>query len=247
MAKVTGLKQLLAKKYTMLDNLPEPIARSFGRLVKNFIMLIWGDSGNGKSNFIMQIVSMLAHYGVVLYVSLEEGTEFTMQELAVRYLEESKHSGKIQWAEADMTYDELFTKLKKKKSPQFIVIDSVQYWDIDHPKYKKLKETFKSKSFIFISHINGKEPDGYVAKKIRYDAGIKVWVEGCVAFPKKSRYGGNKPYVIYEPDAKEYWGEQFKDILAGKIPSKRNKTTKSKTAPRKKTQKPVESEPVEAE
>jgi hypothetical protein len=212
MARVLGLKQLLAKKYDFLQGLPEEIVFSFGRLTSNFIMLIWGDSANGKSNFLMQFLKAIMPYGNVLYVGLEEGFESTMQIMAVRHFTEEVHSGKIGFADHEMIYDELVIKLKKKKSPRFIIIDSVQYWDITYPKYKKLKEMFKKKSFIFISHATGKEPRGTTAQSIRYDAGLKVRVEGFIAFPL-SRYGGNRPYVIFEEGARKYWGSEYKKIL----------------------------------
>lgn len=213
MAKVLGLKQLLAKKYSFLQNLPREITHSFGRLTDNFIMIIWGQSGEGKSNFILQIIKCLMQYGNVLYVGLEEGTESTMQLRALQQLNETTHNGKIGFADHEMTYDELMKKLAKKKSARFIVIDSIQYWNINYEQYKALKERFKKKTFIFISHSKGKLPDGRTADKIRYDAGIKVRVEGYVAFPK-SRYGGNEPYIIWEEGAKKYWPpKEFKKIM----------------------------------
>lgn len=232
MAKVLGLKQLLQRKYTFLDNLPPEIVDSFGKLVDNFIMIIWGMSGNGKSNFMMQFLKAIMPHGKVLYVGLEEGFEASMQFNAERNLVEAEHTGKIEFADHEMTYDALVAKLKKKKSPRFIIIDSVQYWNISYDQYKTLKETFKRKSFIFISHASGKLPDGRTADKIRYDAGIKVRVEGYVAFII-SRYGGNKPYVIWEEGAKKYWQKNYKRIISGiepekEIKKKANTTKKSK-------------------
>lgn len=205
--KVIGLKQLLQKTYDLLTDLPQPIERSFGELVSNFIMIVWAQSGSGKSNFIYQFLGMLMKYGNVLYISLEEGTEKSAQLLALRHLNEASHGGKILFADHEMKYDEAIIYLKRKKSPRFIVIDSVQYWDINYPRYKDLKEHFPKKAFIFISHAAGKNPDGKTADKIRYDAGIKVRVEGYVAFPV-SRYGGNKPYLIWEEGAEQYWGKR---------------------------------------
>lgn len=232
MAKVLGLKQLLQRKYTFLEDLPEEIVNSFGKLVDNFIMIVWGQSGNGKSNLMMQFLKVIMCYGKVLYVALEEGFEATTQITALRQLTEQEHSGKIEFADHEMTYDELVKKLKRKKSPRFIVIDSVQYWNISYEQYKKLKEMFKKKSFIFLSHASGKIPDGKVADKIRYDAGIKVRVEGYVAFII-SRYGGNRPYLIWEGNevegARHYWGKSFKKIIKGiKVDVKNKTTTKNK-------------------
>jgi hypothetical protein len=207
--KPIGLKQLLNKKFDFLEGLPPDIIRSFGKLVANFIMIVWGQSGNGKSNFIYQLLKALMTHGNVLYLVLEEGTESTTQIAALRHLNEEEHSGKIQFIGHEMNYDELKIYLKRKKSQRFIVIDSVQYWYINYTQYKELKEMFPNKTFIFISHAKGKNPDGKIADKIRYDAGVKVRVEGFVAFVT-SRYGGNKPYVIWEGDnaqegAWEYW------------------------------------------
>lgn len=221
MAKVLGLKQLLQKKHAFLDNLPENIVYSFGRLTSNFIMIVWGQSGNGKSNFLMQFLKAILPHGKVLYVALEEGFEATTQMTAMRQLSEEEHSGKIEFADHEMNYEELVGKLSKKKSPRFIVIDSIQYWNISYEMYKALKEKFKKKTFIFVSHAKGKIPDGNTADKIRYDAGIKVHVEGYVA-TVISRYGGNSPYVIWEEGAKRYWGKNFKKVTKGIEPSKNN-------------------------
>lgn len=222
MARVLGLKQLLQKKYHFLDNLPEDITASFGRLTDNFTMLVWGISGNGKSNFIMQFMKVIMFYGKVLYIALEEGFEATTQFTADRNLTQELHSGRIEFADHNMTYDALIEKLKKKKSPRFIIIDSIQYWNITYEQYKRLKEIFKRKTFIFISHASGKIPDGKVADKIRYDAGIKVRLEGFIGFII-CRYGGNKPFIVWEAGAKKYWGKKYRNVITGiksEIPTK---------------------------
>jgi adenosyl cobinamide kinase/adenosyl cobinamide phosphate guanylyltransferase len=228
MAKVLGLKQLLQKQYKFLDNIPESIARCFGRLTANFVMIVWGHSANGKSNFLMEFLKALMPHGKVLYVALEEGFEASMQMNVLRHLDETEHAGKIEFADQEMNFEELMNKLSKKKSPRFVVIDSVQYWDIDLKKYKELKKRFsKTKSFIFISHAKGKLPDGNVADKIRYDATIKSRVEGFVVFVA-SRLGGNNPYVIWEEGAKRYWGKNYQKKISS-LQDKHIKENKKKT------------------
>jgi KaiC len=214
MAKVLGLKQIMEKKHKTLEGLDERIRGCFGDLVEGFIMIVWGQSGSGKSNFLLQFLVALLQYGKVLYVGLEEGFEASMQRKIVMHLDKDAHSGKIEFADHRMTYELLIERLKRKKSAKWIIIDSVQYWDINYAKYKHLKEMFPGKGFIFISHASGKNPAGTTADKIRYDAGIKVRVEGGVAFPI-SRYGGNKPYLIWEEGAKKYYGRKLKKILNG--------------------------------
>lgn len=75
---------------------------------------------------------------------------------------------------------------------------------LNKQEYIALKEEFKNKLFIFNSHADGKEPKGSVAQFVRYDADIKVRVEGYKAFPA-SRFGGGEPFTIWDKGAAEYW------------------------------------------
>lgn len=222
MPKILTLKQLLNKKYVYLENLADNIRESFGTLVMGFVMIIWGESGNGKSNLTMQVLRELIKYGRVLYLGLEEGHRRTMQRLAETYFDLDEHQGRILWGNHEMTYEETKITLRKKKSPQIIVIDSVQYWDITYDLYKELKEEFPKKIFIFLSHAEGKQPEGKLAKRIKYDADIKVQVEGHIAFIR-SRFEGNKPYVIWEAGAKKYWGKEYSQKSTGVKPDKKKK------------------------
>lgn len=211
--KGLGLKQLLAKKYKMLEGVPPEITAAFGELTEQILMIIYGPSGNGKSRLLMQFIRILMDHGDVMYVSPEEGHRRTMQKTAKETLDVEKHDGKISFWDHTMTYDELVIKLKKKKSPKFVVIDSLQYWKITFKQYCYLKERFPNKGFMYISHQKGSGPKGGVAEEILYDVDIKVRVEGGVAFVM-ARGNGDRKYIISEEKAKLYWGakklNQFK-------------------------------------
>lgn len=195
----------------MVQNLPLEWQESLGNLEEVFVMIIWGSSGSGKSNFVYKFVKFLSEKYSTLYVALEEGHSLTTQNLINRHDLQSL-SGKLKWANHETTYNTLVEYLKRKKSPRVIIIDSIQYFHITYQDYKNLKEMFPKKTFIFISHAKGKSPDGKTADKIRYDAGIKVFVDKYMAFVV-SRYGGNKNYVVWEEGAKKKWGlKQFNKI-----------------------------------
>jgi hypothetical protein len=198
MARALGVHEVLNKKYTCLEGIPDEWQRVIGIPQDNFSMIIYGNSGNGKSEFVVQLCKMLTQYGKVAYNSLEQGDSKTMQDAWIRNgMEDVK--GKILLIDREH-YDELYARLEKKKSPKIVVIDSVQYMNIDYEQYKKLKERFRKKIFIWISHAEGKNPDAKAAKKIMYDVDIKVWVEQYVAYPR-SRYGGSEPYIIWKERA----------------------------------------------
>lgn len=202
--KVIGVKQLLGKKYKLIPDLPPEWAESFGQVEESFVAIIWGASGQGKSNFVYQFLRVLSDKYPTLYVALEEGHSLTTQNLVNRH-DLTTLSGKIKWANHETTLESLIEHLKRKKSARIIVIDSLQYFHITYTDYKNLRQLFPKKTFIFISHAKGKAPDGKTADKIRYDSPIKVRVEGYMAFVV-SRFGGNKNYVIWEEGAKKYWG-----------------------------------------
>ncbi len=215
MKRNKSIAQLYAMSYKMLENVPEWFLQTFGEVESNFNMLVWGNSANGKTNLLMQVLQVLEKQGKVYYLPLEEGHTKSMQDKLQQYF---KKGDKIQLADPAITFDELVSVLKRKKSAKFIVIDSLQYFRFTFEQYQELKQLFPYKSFIFISHANGKGPAGKLADLIRYDVPIKVHVEGFIAFPK-SRYGGNKPHVIWEAGARDYWDRQY---------YKKSKTVKSK-------------------
>lgn len=76
---------------------------------------------------------------------------------------------------------------------------------MDLAGYIALKKEFPNKLFIYISHADGKEPDGKLAKQIRYDSNVKIYVDGYIA-SCNSRYGGGEPYTIWEEGAARVWG-----------------------------------------
>jgi len=164
--------------------------------------IIWGESFNGKTRFAMQLAKYMAGFVKVGYDSLEEGLSKTireavlgcaMQDVSRNFLLLNKES-----------IPELKARMQIKKSPDVLIIASLQYSGLKYADYKVLRDAFPRKTFIFISHADGRLPKGSVANDIRYDASVKVYVEGYKAFPN-SRYGGGKEYVIWPKGASEYW------------------------------------------
>ena len=60
-------------------------ADAFGEPERIGVWFIWGNSGNGKSSFVMQLCKELAKFGRVAYDSLEEGASLTMQNTLRRF------------------------------------------------------------------------------------------------------------------------------------------------------------------
>lgn len=167
--------------------------------------IIWGNSVNGKTRFALQLAKYLSKFVKVAYDSMEEGLSKSIQRAIVAIgFNDADTKKNFLFLDKEPIAD-LIVRLKKQRSPQVVIIDSLQYTGLKYSDYVKLRDTFRNKLFIFISHADGRDPRGNVGKSMKYDAFVKIYVEGYKAFPQ-SRYGGGEPYVIWEKGAKEYWG-----------------------------------------
>lgn len=215
--KVT-MKKIVETNYKHLEGMSDKWRNSFGEVAASFIMLVWGQSGNGKSSLVMQLLKELRHLGSILYVSLEEGFSDTVKANILRSFGKENRYSNVHFTDYTTTLETLTEHLQQRGSERFIIIDSLQYCRITYPRYCKLKERFPKKSFIFISHAEGKLPKGDTADEIRYDAGIKVRVENYIAYAA-SRYGGNKPYLIWEEGAISRLGKKKLRTILGSTDS----------------------------
>jgi hypothetical protein len=166
-------------------------------------LIIWGGSANGKTRFALQLAKYLSKFCKVAYNSLEEGLSLSMQHaIAEVGMSDAKRNFVLLDKES---ISDLKVRLKKQRSARVVIIDSLQYTGMTYADYKELRDTFRNKLFIFISHADSAEPKGNVGKAVKYDAFVKIRVEGYKAFPQ-SRYGGGKEYVIWKIGATNYWG-----------------------------------------
>lgn len=169
------------------------------------VWFIWGNSGNGKSTFVMQLCRELCKFGLVLYVSLEEGTSLTLQNTLRREgMIEANRRLKVIRGES---MEDLSERLLQRKSADFVIIDSFQYTQMTYKAYLKFKERHPNKLLIFISHADGKNPSGRSAKSVMYDASLKIWVEGYRAFSKGRFFGSVGHYTVWDEGSRKYRGE----------------------------------------
>lgn len=179
---------------------------AFGRVESNSRMLVWGGSGQGKSRFVLQLAKYLSNFCRVAYNSLEMGDSLALGEA----LEAEEIDKNIIILNRE-TIEQVTARMKKRKSPDVLIVDSLQYFrhndgnGMNYKNYIKFSHGLADKMLIFVSHADHKEPAGRVAKSVRYDVDVKIMVQGFKAFVT-SRYGGGAPITIWEEGAKEYWG-----------------------------------------
>ena len=165
-----------------VDLLPwdEKWSSVFGCPAMNETWFVCGHSAGGKSSFVMQLSKELCRFGRVLYVSYEEGVRPSFQR-RINYLNMDEVQGLFRVVTMD-SYDELRSRLSKPKSARFVVIDSIQESGMGYPQLESLVKDFRRKCFVFVSQEMRGQPLGRTAVRLRYLAGVKVWVRGFKAF-----------------------------------------------------------------
>lgn len=179
---------------------------SFGMVEANAKMMVWGGSGQGKTRFVLQLAKYLSGFCRVAYNSLEMGDSLALGEA----MREEKLGKNIIILNRE-NIEQVLHRMQKRKSPDALIIDSFQYFrdkegnGMNYNRYIKFTQALAGKMLIFISHADGREPAGRVAKSVRYDVDVKIFVQGFKAFAT-SRYGGGEPFVIWDEGAQEYHG-----------------------------------------
>ena len=151
MRRALNVRDILNKKYDVFpfegkwkDAFDTPEVRG--------CWFVWGNSGNGKTSFVMQLCKELCKYDRVAFNSLEEGTSLTVQNNLRRFgmAEVSRH---LAFIKEDIPT--LKIRLRRHKSFNIVIIDSFQYTQMTYRDYIQLKEEFPDKLFVFISHACG--------------------------------------------------------------------------------------------
>ncbi len=213
MGRAISNKNVLAAQFETAD-FGGPFLASFGRPELRGVWIIWGGSGSGKTTFTLQLCKYLSGFRRVAYNSLEQGLSLSLQKAWERVEMAEAGSNIILLDKEELP--ELRARLSKRKSPEIIVIDSLQYLDsFTWRLFKSLKKDYPDKLFIFISQVDksGNLADK-LAVRIRFDADIKIKVEGYKAFvttryEDTERGEGGADFIIWQQGAADYWAEQI--------------------------------------
>ncbi len=194
MGKLISAHTVLENKYKTLP-IDEEWVDIIGLPESNFRMIVYGESGGGKTTFAMKLAVMLTSLGKVYYNSSEQGEGKSIQDAFRRADVGSCPKGTFMLADRH-TFTEMMDSLGKKRSAPFVVIDSLNYLNLTKAQYQTMVETFPKKVFIIISWSDGKRPMGDHAKAIEYMADIKVRVNDGEVIAL-SRFGATEPYRLF--------------------------------------------------
>ncbi|MFK7060921.1 AAA family ATPase [Flavobacterium oreochromis] len=195
--KAQTADQLLSKTFNEISiNCPKLRGHLGEPQLGNSHWFVFGDSGQGKTSYVLAIVKELTKKYKVHYNTLEEGTKKSFQIAVSR----AGLKGNKNFQYAKENYEQMCNRLRKKKQPRIVVIDSCQYFfrgkQTQH--YIKFIEEFENTTFIWVSGADGTKPKGKIADDIRYDCDIVVFIKDFKAEIKKNRFEASESYIIWE-------------------------------------------------
>lgn len=208
MRRASTVDDILSRKHKEFE-FSEPFYEAFGSPEQSGIWFAWGDSGNGKTSFVLQLMKELSHHGKVAFISLEEHYAKTFTDAVARADISTKEKRNMLFP-PDRTMEIIKKRMSRHKSPKFYIIDSVQFTGMSYPEFLELRNEFADKLIIFISQVDGKKPMGRTAVRMMFAADLKIWIEGFVATSKGRYIGPNGGrYIIWKKGAEEIWGKSI--------------------------------------
>ena len=197
-------EDLARKKYKTIDLSPQ-WTDHLGKVERSGSLLIYGDSGQGKTTYALQLMKELCQKEKVLYNSLEECGSLSLIENLDRYgLKQYRKRYTVQ----KEYVDKMMLRLDRPQQPKIVFIDSIQECFDGKPAslYNKLIEAFPNTLFIGISQTDSKgNPKGAVANKFYWLSQNRIYVKDFRAYIEKTRTGANElePYLISAEKAQE--------------------------------------------
>jgi len=177
---------------------------AFGQPELKGTWTIFGTSGSGKTTFALMLCKYLSQFRKVMFDSIEQGLSLSLQ-MAWERVGMNEAGRGVVFADR-VLLEELRERLKKPKSAQVVIIDSITAMEgFRKSDYAALVKEFPAKLFIFLAHEKNHKAHPAVAEYVRCLSDVKICVEGYAA-RVLSRYAtaGGYDFIIWEDGYRTY-------------------------------------------
>lgn len=185
---------------------------------ENFVGLVYGQPGGGKTSYCLQMAEQMTKYGEVAWFSFEQKFDADLRrqinmivspeakkKMFVYNLEPTINIADGYKPNMDYGYFKKIEEiLDQHKSPKFIIIDSIDVpLNLSVHQYLTLIHKYgKRKAFVFIAHDKDGVPITAAGRVIKNLCSFAIPVKDFIAYSKKSRVGSGD-FVVYEKGARE--------------------------------------------
>lgn len=164
-----------------------------GKIAKNSFITAYGKPGSGKSTLFVQLADYFTKYGIVIYVTPEEGIsptfkqKLTNQDISTDNIHITAHKSLKDIRKALKVYDY-----------QFCFIDSINMLSDAKPEVlEKLREDFPNVLFAIIMQ-STKDGKFKGSNEYAHNSDINILVEKGNASAIKNRFNELKEYEVFE-------------------------------------------------
>jgi RecA/RadA recombinase len=116
-----------------------------GQPAKSFHMMVFGRPKQGKSIFCFQLAKYLTKFGNVLYIAAEEGFSATLQQKLTEFGAVNERLYFANYRNFEQIRENL-----RNSDYEFVIIDSINFINLEPEDVETLKAENKSKAFITI-------------------------------------------------------------------------------------------------
>jgi DNA replication protein DnaC len=164
----------------------------FGRLIgvpsANFVAMVYGSPGSGKTSFCLKLADYLCrnHNKQILFATIEQGLNHTFKETLQR----------MRAVHPNLNIAE---RLPENLEPyDVIILDSVNTFKFDSKKLRSLRETNPDKIFIWIFQTT-KTGVFRGSQEYQHDCDVVIAVKNGTASTEnqKNRFGTNGTFIVY--------------------------------------------------
>lgn len=148
---------------------------------ERFSLMLYGQSGHGKSYFAMQFAEYLSNnFGAVLYNSAEEGMSLTLQ----NKIKELKSDNLFIAKHKDFNS---IKKALKSSNCKFVILDSVNHMNLTPEQVEELRNLDFTRGFVSIHQVT-KSGEFKGNNKFLHNCDVEIMVQDRKPIVKKSRY-----------------------------------------------------------
>lgn len=175
-----SLSDLQRKQFKTL-NFTGEWEKLIGKPEQNFALMIYGQSGHGKSFLGAKLSEYLANsFGYVLYNSSEEGISLSLQDKLKKLDSDSFRISNFK------DFESIKKHLKQSRC-KFLVLDSVNHMNLTPGQVEELKKIDLTRGFITIHQVT-KGGDFKGDNKFLHNCDVEIVVTDRTPLVKKNRY-----------------------------------------------------------